>query len=93
MWLIPDRTGSTPAVRHEEGQMPDVLAVHAQDHREISSTFADLAKSRATVGGTSDDQPAKRKKLAGGLSLKESKDQALWCYGPDGPVRTRRRRR
>src|SRR5437764_4203654 len=54
-------------------------------HTEISSTFADLDKSQATVGGTSGDQWAKRKKLAKDLIIEESKHQALWCCGAGRP--------
>ena len=88
----PDGQAAQPAVRHEEDRCR-ACSRSMLGHTEISSTFADLDKSQATVGGTSGDQPAKRKKPAKGLSLEESRHQALWCCGPDGPVRTRRRRR
>jgi Hemerythrin HHE cation binding domain len=55
----------------------DVFSVLARDHEEVKGLLAELEQGPAQVTGASQDQLARRKKLAEQLIIEESKHEAL----------------
>jgi Hemerythrin HHE cation binding domain len=57
--------------------MADVFTVLAQDHEEVKAMLAELEQGPDQASGASQDQLARRKKLAEQLIIEESKHEAL----------------